>query len=503
MAALCLVAASTGPASAAAPQPVVQGNRIIDSVTGAAFVPRGVNFPSFEYACQQGWGYSNLGASETSSMATAAETAAAMAAWKINTVRIPLNQDCWLGDDGLPFTDLTRKGFGVTLTSIGYRVAVIEFVEALNDQGIVAVPDLHWSSPDGILSDGLRVMADNRSDDFWTSVAASFKTHPSVMFDLFNEPHSRWSDAGGRWAFQLSWECWKSGGCQGPVENDKTPLPTSAGSTFTTMGMKELVAAVRVTGAKQPIILGGRDYANDLGGWLGHRPDDDQLIAGFHNYVDQNCDNPTCWSTEIAPVASEVPVITGEIGQRTCDVGTTSHMNSYMRWADNRSIGYLAWAWWPANNGDCSNFAMLSNQDGTPNAPVGTAFRDHLLYVNSHPTTGTPDNPGPDPDPVGPDPVDKTKRRDARLVIANARFRHGMLTFKVKSKTKATGKVKVRVFVRSDRGATSSESSEAKLRSGSAVFGFKVRSDYRPTRIIARYPGTQKFKADSAVRRIR
>ena len=61
VAALCLVAASTGPASAAAPQPVVQGNRIIDSVTGAAFVPRGVNFPSFEYACQQGWGYSNLG----------------------------------------------------------------------------------------------------------------------------------------------------------------------------------------------------------------------------------------------------------------------------------------------------------------------------------------------------------------------------------------------------------------------------------------------------------
>ncbi len=113
-----------------------------------------------------------------------------MAAWKINTVRLPLNQDCWLGEDDMPAGGLTTSG---------YRQSVIEFVEALNAVGIVAIVDLHWSEP------GRRrlrwpstVMPDDRSATFWNSVAASFKTHPSVMFDLFNEPHSRWNPASSK-----------------------------------------------------------------------------------------------------------------------------------------------------------------------------------------------------------------------------------------------------------------------------------------------------------------
>lgn len=49
--AAALVLASN--ASAAAPQPVVVGNHFTDARTGAVFVPRGVNWPSFEYACSQ------------------------------------------------------------------------------------------------------------------------------------------------------------------------------------------------------------------------------------------------------------------------------------------------------------------------------------------------------------------------------------------------------------------------------------------------------------------
>ena len=43
-----------------APHPVVEGNRIVDARSGREFVPRGVNWSSFEYACTQGWGYSAL-----------------------------------------------------------------------------------------------------------------------------------------------------------------------------------------------------------------------------------------------------------------------------------------------------------------------------------------------------------------------------------------------------------------------------------------------------------
>ena len=83
-----LSASATG---ATAPTPVVSGNRLIDTRTNAVFVPHGVNWPSFEYACSEGWAYSQDD--------DTAAAAAAMQSWGINTVRVPLNQNCWLGSD--------------------------------------------------------------------------------------------------------------------------------------------------------------------------------------------------------------------------------------------------------------------------------------------------------------------------------------------------------------------------------------------------------------------
>ena len=62
-----------------------------------------------------------------------------MASWHVNTVRVPLNQDCWLGDDGLP-------KFGRVS---GYRKAVRKWVSMLHRWGMAVVLDLHWSGPRG------------------------------------------------------------------------------------------------------------------------------------------------------------------------------------------------------------------------------------------------------------------------------------------------------------------------------------------------------------------
>ena len=76
-------------------------------------------------------------------------------------MRIPLNQDCWLGEDGLP-------RFG---KASGYRAAVKRWVSELHKADLAVVLDLHWSGPAGVVSDGQRAMPDDRSDDFWSSVA--------------------------------------------------------------------------------------------------------------------------------------------------------------------------------------------------------------------------------------------------------------------------------------------------------------------------------------------
>src|SRR5579884_1092780 len=80
------------PASASARGLHVSGNRLL----GASAQPvalHGVNRSGTEYACIQGWG-----------MFDGPNTAAsvrAMASWHINFVRVPLNEDCWLGINGV------------------------------------------------------------------------------------------------------------------------------------------------------------------------------------------------------------------------------------------------------------------------------------------------------------------------------------------------------------------------------------------------------------------
>jgi hypothetical protein len=367
---LCSCAAPSAPAVAATPQLQVAGNRLVDSATGATFVSRGVNWPSFEYACYWGYGYSNERADN--SVGPDAQDAAALASWRINTVRLPLNQDCWLGDDGLPKSDQWTQR-----TAAGYRQAVQDWVALLHAQGIAVILDLHWSGPNGAQADGQRAMADERSDDFWASVAATFRDDRGVMFDLFNEPYSRWE--GNTLAFDLTWDCWRNGGCDAPLVNESDQL--NAG-TYKVVGMQALVDAVRGAGAKQPILLAGRNYANDLTEWLARRPADDQLVASFHNYPGQGCDTVACWDTEVAAVAAQVPVVTTEFSQDDCKDG---HVKSFMDWADRHGVGYLMWEWVLPDAkvvcGESSAYSLIADANGTPRAPLGTALKAHLAAL--------------------------------------------------------------------------------------------------------------------------
>src|SRR4029079_3593509 len=116
-------------------------------------------------------------------------------------------------------------------------------------------------------------MADSdHAPAFWSSVAGHYKDDRRVLFALYNEPHD------------IGWDCWLNGclvtkqQCQ-----QRQGCPTGG---YQAAGMQSLVDAVRSAGARQPILLGGLAYANDLSGWLSHRPDDSagQLVASLHTY---------------------------------------------------------------------------------------------------------------------------------------------------------------------------------------------------------------------------
>jgi hypothetical protein len=211
--------------------------------------------------------------------------------------------------------------------------------------------------------------------------------------------------------------------------------------------MQTLVDTIRATGATQPVMVGGLDYANDLTQWADHAPDDplNQEAASFHNYMGKSCDNVACWNSQIAPIAANVPVVTGEFDEDNyteakCATKTPSTFDTdYMTWADQHGVGYLAWGWWVLSQDEkdaagCSAFYLLNDYDGTPAAPNGTILHDHLLSLS----TGGPSPPGTGPG--GPAP---TVKPPVKLKTFSASVAPGgaSVTFTLRSAQACTGRL--------------------------------------------------------------
>jgi endoglucanase len=372
----------------------VAGNQFVDG-SGQPVRLLGVNRSSTEYACT--YGYVASGPEEPSGEDPSGtdpldgEDAAAIAAWHATAVRIPLNEDCWLGENGEPADGLTASA---------YRQAIESYAGDLEADGIYPILDLHWTNPGDLVShgepaDGQHAMPDAHSLDFWASVATAFKGDPAVVFDAFNEPYS--PAANGDSAHPVDWSCWKEGGCTVPDADDQEPV--NLAQTYKAVGMQQVVDAIRATGASQPILLGGLSYANDLSGWLADEPTDpdEQLAASFHNYSGESCASESCWNATIAPVAARVPVVSGEFGEDDCPPSgedPDNFDNAYMDWADRHGVGYLGWGWFvlPAPQ-PCSALYLIVDYAGDPAGPNGVALRDRLAALAGPAAPGGPEAP--------------------------------------------------------------------------------------------------------------
>lgn len=341
-----LTASSLSASAAAALSIKVQGNHLVNQ-NGETVRLLGVD--------RSGSGYECVATTHVFAGPSNAASVRAMVSWHINAVRVPLNEDCWL--------DLN----GVTTGGATYRSQILRYVHTLESFGLYVILDLHLAAPGTNVADSQWPMADaDHSVAFWTSMAETFKSDHAVLFDLFNEPYN------------ISWQCWLSG-CQ-------TSYGSPTAITYQTAGMQQLVDAVRSTGATTPLMLGGLDYSNDLTQWLQYEPDDPdhQLVVSFHTYNNGGCDNPTCWTSDVAPLAKVVPVVTGEFGEDGC---RDSFDRAFMPWADQHGVSYLGWAWNATDAGySCSGMpALIVDYAGRPTA-YGVALKEHLaqLAKSSH-----------------------------------------------------------------------------------------------------------------------
>jgi endoglucanase len=338
----------TPPPPGTAPALHVSGNKIVNS-GGTAIRLLGVNRSGGEFACVQGTGFWD-GPMDDASVA-------AIATWKVNAVRVPLNEDCWLGLSNVP----------AQFAGANYQQAVKAYVALLHAHGLVAILDLHWT--DGVYtgnSSGCasatatcqKPMPDApNANNFWSGVATAFKGDLATVFDLFNEPYVERATG----SEDTGWTCWLSGG-------------TCPGVGYQVAGMQSMVNSVRATGATNVIMLGGLAYSNDLTGWLAHEPTDPShnLVAAWHSYNFNTCSTSSCWDSQVAPVLAVVPVVAGEIGENDCGSG---YVNTLMSWLDSHGASFLAWTW---NTWDCSSGpSLISNYNGTATA-YGAGVKAHL-----------------------------------------------------------------------------------------------------------------------------
>ena len=313
------------------------------SASGGTVLLHGVDRSGTEYACIQGWGIFD-GPSNAASVA-------AIASWHTNAVRIPLNEDCWLGINGAP----------AAYSGSAYQTAIVNYVKLLNNDGLYAILDLQWTAPGTTQATGQEPMPDqDHSPAFWTSVASTFKNNPAAIFDLFNEPYPD-----NNTDTTAAWTCWKLGG-------------SCAGVPYQAAGMQELVNTVRSTGATNVIMLGGVEYANALDQWAKYEPSDPsgQLAASFHTYNYTVCITRTCWNASLKGVGA-APMITGEIGEND---GAASYVGNFMGWADAHGVSYLGWTW---NTWGCgASISLITGYSGAACPKYGSTFKHHLAVLS-------------------------------------------------------------------------------------------------------------------------
>jgi hypothetical protein len=330
---------------------VVQGSQLVNAQTDQPVVLRGVNVGGLE-----GIGFNP-------DMVNNA-VQAALNDWDANLIRLPVNQDYWLGDDPNVVDAAT------------YQAEVDSVINAAAAKGAYVVLDLQVSDKgtSDPSQEGQYSMPDDNSTLFWSSAALKYANNPTVFFDPYNEPGH----------FNVTWDQWLNGGTI--TEND--------GSQFHSPGMQALVDTIRGTGANNIIVPQGLNYATDFSGILNGyalKDPDNNLMYQIHIYPGSAAHAFTDELNSLIPagLTANYPVYVGEWGsdinpgEEGTPVPDASTWNTNMiQWLNQNTRSWTAWA--------MNDSPFLTNPgDLTPTPYFGALVKQELIQMNG----GAPVNP--------------------------------------------------------------------------------------------------------------
>ena len=367
----------------------VSGNKLVDA-NGNTVQLRGVDVSALEFYPILNEGGDYWGGQRPNIKA--------IRAWKANAIRVPLNEQSYLGQtcyQGSP------KPKGQRADPSGkYKAVVRAVVDEATAAGMYVILDLHKNTPPAVLpgsaqpvqicsiSQMQQEMADAaNSIAFWTALAGDYKDRPNVILDLFNEPHIDNFEypQGVRDAAAANWTILRDGGTGKLIYGNNQALQQS----WKSAGMQEMLDAVRATGARNVVMVSGLSWAQDLSRWLQFVPKDParQLALSWHAYPQYGKAYGTpeynepglgngAYKHAEAILSAGYPIIVGETGDQSSN-GTvaTPFLAILLPWADSHNVSVVGWGW---NAWGSASANLIKDSSGTPTDGYGKAFRTWL-----------------------------------------------------------------------------------------------------------------------------
>jgi aryl-phospho-beta-D-glucosidase BglC (GH1 family) len=320
---------------------------------------------------------------------------AALHAWGVNTIRVPLNEASYLGLMCVNASKQTQNAD----PGNNYKTRLKQVVNRATSEGLYVILDLHWTAPDDPLNAVNGVSAQcaagqnpvpdiSHSIAFWTDVATNYRSYPNVLFELFNEPfNDQWYNffnASSETTFQILRD-----GAQ--IDSYVPAYNPGIGHEWQSAGLQSLTDAIRATGADNVILGSGINWTKNLSLWLKYKVNDPlhQLAAVWHAYPTYG----SAWGSECythpdpcddrdynyadAILAANYPVIVTEFGDRntTGTVGAP-FASTLLPKLDARGISYLGWTFTAAQDTDN---VLLKDNNGTPTDGYGVYVKAHYL----------------------------------------------------------------------------------------------------------------------------
>lgn len=232
--------------------------------------------------------------------------------WHCNFIRLPLNEDRWLG------RATNEKDHG-----LAYRQDIQRAVRMCARHRVYISLDLRWTDRGIWGSKAWQAdMPDPHALIFWRDLATKYKKFPNVLFGLFSEPHG------------VDWLVWHNGGTCMESRGEHLLI-------YRAIGMQALSAAIRATGSHNVILISGIDWASNLFGVLHGFAVKRSNVAYDIHLMGNNAKD---WNRRFLLVAQQYPLIVGEWG------GYGMPQTLRKRLVKVMDAHHLSWAAWRLGN---------------------------------------------------------------------------------------------------------------------------------------------------------